>query len=158
MVTTRSGPPRDRTRLIACLVGALLLCRAGAACAGEGAGLAPEEQCLPPWEFSRADSVEVCAPPPRPAAVRPERLAMSVLMRAYKGVISPVRGRSCGMSPSCSSYAREAIQSRGAVVGVMMACDRLLRCGNDPHLYRLVRDNERVLRRDPVDDACRSSE
>ncbi|MCK4410197.1 MAG: membrane protein insertion efficiency factor YidD [Candidatus Eisenbacteria sp.] len=79
-------------------------------------------------------------------------------MRTYKSAISPAGGRRCGMYPSCSSYAQDAVQKLGAVVGVTMACDRLLRCGNDPHFYHLVRDNGRVLRSDPLDDACRSSE
>ena len=157
MATTRSGLHRGRTRCIACCALILLLCSAGAASAEEPVS-EPEERCLPPWEFSLVDSARVDAPSGRPAAVGPEHLAFSVLMRTYKSVISPVGGRRCGMHPSCSSYAQDAIQYLGPVVGVVMACDRLLRCGNDPHLYRLVREQGRVLRSDPVDNACRSSE
>jgi putative component of membrane protein insertase Oxa1/YidC/SpoIIIJ protein YidD len=117
-----------------------------------------EERCVPPWEFSRVDSSLVDATPALPEAVGPERLVLSVLMRTYKRAISPAGGRRCGMYPSCSSYARDAVQNLGAVVGVLMACDRLLRCGNDPHFYHLVRDNGRVLRSDTVDNARRDSE
>ena len=136
----------------------LLLCSTCAASAVEGHDSGPEERCLPPWEFSSVDSSRVQVPPSPPEAVGPEHLVLSVLMRTYKSAISPAGGRRCGMYPSCSSYAQDAVQNMGTVVGVMMACDRLLRCGNDPHFYHLVRDDGRVLRSDPVDDACRSSE
>ena len=136
----------------------LLLCSTCAASVVEGYDSGPGERCLPPWEFSSVDSSRVQVPPSPPEAVGPEHLVLSLLMRTYKSAISPAGGRRCGMYPSCSSYAQDAVQNMGTVVGVMMACDRLLRCGNDPHFYHLVRDDGRVLRSDPVDDACRSSE
>ena len=145
-------------RSIACCVLVLLLCSTCAASVVEGRDPGPKEQYLPPWEFSRVDSSRVDVPPVLPEAVGPEHLVFSILMRIYTSVISPTGGRRCGMYPSCSSYAQEAVQNLGTVVGVTMACDRLLRCGNDPHFYHLVHDDGRVLRSDPVDDACRSSE
>ena len=45
--------------------------------------------------------------------------------------LSPVRTGTCPMHPSCSDYARECIARFGPLVGWMMACDRLLRCGRD---------------------------
>ena len=163
MATTRSEFRQDRTRgavgrSVACCVSVLLLCSTCAASVIEGRDSRPQEQRLPPWEFSRADSSVVDAPQARPAAVRPERLVFSVLMWTYNSVISPVGGRRCCMYPSCSSYAQDAIQNMSTVVGVTMACDRLLRCGNDPHFYHPVVDDGRVLRNDPLDNACRSSE
>ena len=145
-------------RSAACCVLTLLLCSTCAASVIEGHDLRPEEQCLPPWEFSQADSSLLDVPPSVPAAVGPERLLFSLLMRTYKSAISPVGGRRCGMHPNCSSYAQDAIKNLGTGIGVTMACDRLLRCGNDPHFYHLVRDDGRVLRNDPVDNACRDSE
>jgi hypothetical protein len=35
------------------------------------------------------------------------------------------------MYPSCSQYARQAMDKHGEIIGWMMACDRLLRCGRD---------------------------
>ncbi len=140
-------------RRAVCCVLILLLCSTCAASAAEGPVSGPEEQCLPPWEFSRVDSVHVGVPPARPAAVGPGHLLFSVPMQIYKSVISPAGGRRCGMYPSCSSYAQDAVQNLGFVVGVTMACDRLLRCGNDPHFYRLIRDDEWILKYDPVDDS-----
>ena len=136
----------------------LLLCSAGAASPVEEPASKPEEQGLPPWEFSRVDSAQVGVPPARPAAVGPEHLMLSVFMRTYKSVISPVGGHRCGMYPSCSGYAQDAVRNMGAAVGVVMACDRLLRCGNDPHFYCSIRDDGWVLKYDPVDDSRGSSE
>lgn len=109
--------------------------------------------CEAPWGFARVDST--CAhphteSPDGPETVGPERLFLSILMRTYKSVVSPVGGQRCAMYPSCSGYAQEAINESGAFVGVMIACDRLLRCGNDLHFYRLIRRDGRTLRRDPV--------
>lgn len=140
-------------RSVVCCILVLLFCSAGAASVGEGRAAELEAQCLPPWEFSRVDSVHVDALPARPPAVGPEHLVFSLFMRTYKSVISPVGGRRCAMYPSCSSYAQDAIQNLGIAVGAAAACDRLLRCGNDPRFYRLIRDDGWILHYDPVDDS-----
>ena len=140
-----------------CCVLVLLFCSAAAASVAGGPVSESEEQCRPPWKFSQIDTVQAGVTPARPAAVGSEHLVLSTLMWTYKSVISPVGGRRCAMYPSCSSYAQDAVQNRGPVVGVTMACDRLLRCGNDPHFYRLIRDDGWVLKYDPVDgsrDSC----
>lgn len=136
----------------------LLLCSTCAASVVEGHDSGPGERCLPPWEFSSVDSSRVQVPPSPPEAVGPEHVLFSVPMQIYKSVISPAGGRRCGMYPSCSSYAQDAVQNLGTMVGVTMACDRLLRCGNDPHFYRLIRDDGWVLKYDPVDDSRDDSE
>ena len=51
------------------------------------------------------------------------------LVKFYQDHISQVDGDRCPMAPSCSSYARQAIAKHGIVVGWVMACDRLVRCG-----------------------------
>jgi hypothetical protein len=35
------------------------------------------------------------------------------------------------MYPSCSAYARKALEKHGPIIGWTMAVDRLLRCGRD---------------------------
>ena len=49
------------------------------------------------------------------------------LIRGYQGLrrdhLSP-----CRFVPSCSEYAAEAVQSRGALVGSVLAARRILRC------------------------------
>lgn len=49
-------------------------------------------------------------------------------VRLYQREISAHRDPVCRFTPSCSNYAIEAIQRRGAVRGAAMAAGRLLRC------------------------------
>ena len=49
----------------------------------------------------------------------------------YQRYISPVDGDRCPMSPTCSEYFRESAQKHGPIVGFVMACERLMRCGRD---------------------------
>ena len=47
----------------------------------------------------------------------------------YQTAISPYKGRSyCNYVPTCSAYAREAIETYGAARGGFMALKRFLRC------------------------------
>ncbi|MEK6790961.1 MAG: membrane protein insertion efficiency factor YidD [Deltaproteobacteria bacterium] len=47
---------------------------------------------------------------------------------AYKKLISPFLPPSCRFYPTCSDYARGAIEEHGVFRGVMLAASRLLRC------------------------------
>jgi putative component of membrane protein insertase Oxa1/YidC/SpoIIIJ protein YidD len=52
----------------------------------------------------------------------------------YRGPLdhlNAVRTGTCPMHPSCSSYGKEAIGMHGTLIGWMMTCDRLMRCGRD---------------------------
>jgi putative membrane protein insertion efficiency factor len=51
-----------------------------------------------------------------------------VALRAYKWVISPLLPPSCRYVPTCSEYAREAVERYGALRGAWMASRRILRC------------------------------
>lgn len=53
------------------------------------------------------------------------------LIHGFQNVISPVDGDRCLMLPSCSAYAEEAIVTHGLMLGWLMTCDRLMRCGRD---------------------------
>ncbi len=53
------------------------------------------------------------------------------LLRAYRYLLSPWIGGSCRYWPTCSEYAREAIETHGAARGSYMAAVRLARC--HPH-------------------------
>jgi uncharacterized protein len=47
----------------------------------------------------------------------------------YRRWLSPLkRGPSCRYLPTCSSYAVEAVKTRGIVVGIVLAVWRVLRC------------------------------
>jgi putative membrane protein insertion efficiency factor len=50
------------------------------------------------------------------------------LVRAYQYVARPLLGANCRFYPSCSDYAREAIERHGAVRGVWLAVRRIARC------------------------------
>ncbi|NVE23138.1 membrane protein insertion efficiency factor YidD [Burkholderia glumae] len=50
------------------------------------------------------------------------------LLRFYKAAVSPLLGSRCRFYPSCSEYAREAIQYHGAARGTYLAARRLCRC------------------------------
>lgn len=55
------------------------------------------------------------------------RLAM-VSIRLYQRFLSPALGRNCRFSPTCSSYALEAVGRFGLIRGGGMALRRLGRC------------------------------
>jgi putative membrane protein insertion efficiency factor len=52
-------------------------------------------------------------------------------IRLFRKYVSPADGNRCPMSPTCSTYAMEATKRHGLLMGWIMACDRLLRCGRD---------------------------
>ena len=51
------------------------------------------------------------------------------LIRLYQILLSPFFGQQCRFYPTCSSYAREAIEVHGALKGSWLAVRRLARCG-----------------------------
>ncbi len=54
--------------------------------------------------------------------------ALRVLLRAYQLVVSPLVGPACRFTPSCSEYAREAIDVHGPTHGSWLAVRRVCRC------------------------------
>ena len=68
----------------------------------------------------------------------PARMALLGMIRAYQATLSGVLGGQCRFDPTCSTYAAQAIRSRGAVVGSGLAVWRVARCnpfsrgGSDP--------------------------
>jgi hypothetical protein len=77
---------------------------------------------------------------PRAEALRPGVVALSliVLLRAYRSVLAPALPPACRFEPSCSAFAREAVERHGAARGMVLALRRLARChpwhpgGHDP--------------------------
>jgi uncharacterized protein len=53
---------------------------------------------------------------------------LSVPIRAYRLVISPVMPHACRFSPSCSVYALDALRLHGPARGSWLALKRLARC------------------------------
>jgi putative membrane protein insertion efficiency factor len=58
----------------------------------------------------------------------PVATLLRALLRAYQLAVSPLLGPRCRFAPSCSEYAREAIERHGAARGSLLALRRLLRC------------------------------
>jgi len=60
------------------------------------------------------------------------------LIRGYQRFLSPILPPRCRFQPTCSAYAIEAIQKKGALRGTLLALWRILRCnpfcrgGDDP--------------------------
>ena len=57
------------------------------------------------------------------------KCVLLALIRFYQKYISPMkRGGTCKYIPTCSEYARQAIEKHGALKGTVLAVWRLLRC------------------------------
>lgn len=50
------------------------------------------------------------------------------LIDGYKFLLSPFFGTQCRFYPTCSSYAREAIELHGSLRGAWFAVKRVLKC------------------------------
>ena len=50
------------------------------------------------------------------------------LIRVYQYLFRPLLGANCRFAPTCSEYAREAIEKHGAGKGTLLAVRRVLRC------------------------------
>ena len=51
------------------------------------------------------------------------------LIGVYQLLLSPFFGRQCRFYPTCSVYAREAIETHGSLRGSWLAVKRIVRCG-----------------------------
>jgi len=73
------------------------------------------------------------------------KICLLCLIRAYQLLVSPMLPGQCRFLPSCSDYARQALEEHGAVRGSVLTVRRLLRCqplckgGFDPVPKRLSR-------------------
>ena len=66
------------------------------------------------------------------------RATLLFSIRVYQFLLSPWIGNNCRFYPTCSEYAKTAIETHGAVRGAWLAARRILRChpwhrgGDDP--------------------------
>ena len=56
------------------------------------------------------------------------RAILIALIRVYQLLVSPLLGNHCRFYPSCSQYAREAVEQYGVLRGSWLAIQRLSRC------------------------------
>jgi uncharacterized protein len=63
-----------------------------------------------------------------PTEARFPSAALLVALRGYQYAVRPLLGTNCRFYPSCSDYAREAIERHGAARGFWLAARRVARC------------------------------
>jgi uncharacterized protein len=56
------------------------------------------------------------------------RTVLITAIRGYQYLLRPLLGVHCRFAPSCSEYAREAVERHGALTGTWLAAKRLSRC------------------------------
>jgi putative membrane protein insertion efficiency factor len=56
------------------------------------------------------------------------RQVLTGIIRIYQLTLSPLLGPHCRFYPSCSCYARSAIERHGVLQGCWLSLKRLLRC------------------------------
>ena len=75
-------------------------------------------------------------------AMNPIQYLLVIIIGLYRLFLSPIKNAlygptgSCRFTPSCSSYALEAIKTYGAIKGTALGISRILRCnpwGNHGH-------------------------
>ena len=70
--------------------------------------------------------------------MNPLAFALSLPIRLYRLVLSPLLGQHCRFAPTCSRYALDALAQHGALKGTLLAVRRVGRChpwnagGHDP--------------------------
>jgi hypothetical protein len=50
------------------------------------------------------------------------------LISIYQRLVSPLMGPCCRFHPTCSEYAKEALESHGLVMGIWLTIKRLSKC------------------------------
>ena len=58
----------------------------------------------------------------------PLAFIVSLPIRFYRLVISPMIASNCRFTPTCSTYAMEALRKHGAIKGTWLATRRIARC------------------------------
>jgi len=56
------------------------------------------------------------------------RYLVTLPIRGYRALLSPLVGPRCRFAPSCSAYAVEAIERHGVARGLWLALRRVARC------------------------------
>ncbi|MBY4894719.1 membrane protein insertion efficiency factor YidD [Rhodobacteraceae bacterium N5(2021)] len=60
--------------------------------------------------------------------MNPAAFVISLPIRFYRLVISPMIASNCRFTPTCSTYAMEALRKHGAIKGTWLATRRIARC------------------------------
>ncbi|MDG2339740.1 MAG: membrane protein insertion efficiency factor YidD [Paracoccaceae bacterium] len=60
--------------------------------------------------------------------MNPAAFVISIPVRTYRYVLSPLVGKSCRYAPTCSEYTLEALEKHGALKGSWLAAKRIGSC------------------------------
>ena len=60
--------------------------------------------------------------------MRPTAYIVSIPVRFYRLVISPLIGSNCRYHPTCSAYTLEALEKHGVIKGGRLAIKRIFKC------------------------------
>jgi uncharacterized protein len=88
---------------------------------------------------------------PAESSTAGQKIAQGAL-KFYQKYISAVDGDRCPSYPTCSHYAAEAVRKHGAVLGALMAFDRLMHEADEVQRAPLVRVGDRERYFDPVEN------
>jgi putative membrane protein insertion efficiency factor len=60
--------------------------------------------------------------------MKPAAYVLSLPVRFYRAVISPLIGSNCRYQPTCSAYTLEALEKHGAIKGGWLSLKRITSC------------------------------
>jgi putative membrane protein insertion efficiency factor len=89
-----------------------------------------DEKPFAPWDYNNPGSDREVTPAQETDGSFGGYFLIQAI-RFYQHYISPVIGDRCQMSPSCSSYAIQAIKKHGCLIGSVMTSDRLIHEANE---------------------------
>lgn len=56
------------------------------------------------------------------------KFILQFLIKGYQLLVSPLLGQNCRFQPTCSHYAKEAIENHGNIKGLKLAFIRISKC------------------------------
>jgi len=60
--------------------------------------------------------------------MKPAAFVLSLPVRFYRAVLSPLIGSNCRYQPTCSAYTLEALEKHGAIKGGWLSLKRITSC------------------------------
>jgi len=60
--------------------------------------------------------------------ITPLKKSFIFLIKIYQFIISPMLGKICRFTPTCSQYSEESIKSHGLSKGIKLSLKRLAKC------------------------------
>ncbi|MBM3198672.1 MAG: membrane protein insertion efficiency factor YidD [Chlamydiae bacterium] len=94
----------------------------------------------------------LCVPAKKVHSSSPESLVATLAKQAirfHQKVLSPVDGPRSHFYPCSSQYMKLAITKHGFCRGFCMGCDRLIREGKDPWIYKKIVIGRQLIKYDP---------